>query len=234
MEVSSYRESTVYREFIVCIILNLSRSGPQTQSSELSASKQELNIKESKDKGKKDEKTTKDETTGNTNANNKKNKLTDRNEAAKFGGKLDKLATPNVALKPDSSPEYLLFASFNGTPAADPDKHFVELKKDTLAAGKLRQFGLLRSLPHPVHISVVRNCPLIPPPTPVQIPRWKLIRQKKKIETSEPSLHPKKIKEPKFVELKTPFLNYKVGLTPVPSATRFVILYIVLNSVTCV
>ena len=170
-------------------------------------SKTELNVKESKEKNKKDEKVKED----------KKLKAPDRNDA-KAAAK-DKLGTPNVTRKQEKTADYLLFASFSGAPL-DPFNRFADAKREASASAKLRQFGLTRGLPHPVHVSVVRNCPLIPPPTPVQIPRWKLIRQKKKKETSEPALHPKEIKEPKFVEIKTPFLNFNFNPTPVPSVRR--------------
>eukprot|EP00111_Clytia_hemisphaerica_P008007 TCONS_00023273-protein len=183
-----------------------------TENQNLGTSKLELNTKESTYKNKKDEKS-KDETTKKSKTNDKDPKTTK-----------EKLQTPNVALKQSNLSQHLIFASFKGSPiisnmnSTTINKDFADLKRDSAASSKLREFGLIRSLPHPVHVSVARNCPLIPPPTPVQIPRWKLIRQKKKVETSEPSLHPKEYKEPKFVELKTPFLNFKVRPTPVSSA----------------
>ena len=194
-------------------ILNVSSSfnqGPSSQTENLTPSKQELNAKDSKDKNKKEEVSSVPAA--------KKTKLNDKGDTKNVVK--DKLGTPSVPCKQEVGPEYILFASFNGAPTRPQNRVFADLKRDSAASGKLRQYGLLRNLPHPVHLAVARNCPLIPSPLPIHIPRWKLIRQKKKVETSEPSLHPKQLKEPRFLELKTPFLNFKVSPTPVPSASR--------------
>ena len=162
----------------------------------------ELSGKDSKDtKNKKDEKV------------DKKTKGLDKNDSKK-----DKSA-PQSALKTEriKNPEIVIFASFSNPPSY-PCK-VSDLKEFANSSEKLRQFGLSHTLPHPVNVSVVRNCPLIPPPTPVPIPRWKLIRQKKKREIVEPPFHPPvEPKEPKFLELKSPFFNYKVS--PIPLTGR--------------
>ena len=62
---------------------------------------------------------------------------------------------------------------------------------------------------------MARNCPLVPPPTPIPIPRWRLIRQKKKTQIVEPPLHKEPPKPPMFVELASPFINYCVSPIPV-------------------
>ena len=87
------------------------------------------------------------------------------------------------------------------------------------ASEKLRQSGLSHTHPHPVMLTTVRDCPLVPPPPPVQIPRWKLIRQKKKKQPVEPALTPPEPpKDPQFLEVVSPFLNHKVSPIPVSRA----------------
>ena len=90
------------------------------------------------------------------------------------------------------------------------------------ASEKLRQSGLSHTHPHPVMLTTVRDCPLVPPPPPVQIPRWKLIRQKKKQQPVEPALTPPEPpKDPQFLEVVSPFMNHKVSPIPV-SRARYV------------
>ena len=57
------------------------------------------------------------------------------------------------------------------------------------ASERLRQSGLSHLYPHPVLVKQTRSCPLEPPPPPEQIPKWKLIRPRKKKTT--PSDEPK-------------------------------------------
>ena len=71
------------------------------------------------------------------------------------------------------------------------------------------QFGLCQYHSNPIHLKSIRVCPLVAPPTPLEIPRWKLIRQKKKNETVEPKLKGEEVeKDPMFLEIETPFFNY--------------------------
>lgn len=72
---------------------------------------------------------------------------------------------------------YLYFA-YN--PAA-----FIILQADS--SEKLRQYGLSHIYSHPALITRTRSGPLVAPPKPPLVPRWKLIRQKKEtIVTDEP------------------------------------------------
>lgn len=51
----------------------------------------------------------------------------------------------------------------------------------------LRQYGLSHIYSHPALLTRTRSCPLIAPPKPPPVPRWKAIRQKKEtIVTDEP------------------------------------------------
>ncbi|XP_039603469.1 androglobin isoform X2 [Polypterus senegalus] len=75
---------------------------------------------------------------------------------------------------------------------------------------KLRQYGLSHLYSHPVLVTRTRSGPLVVPPKPPALPRWKLIRQKKQIiVTDEPKENPPK-KPEQFIEICSPFLNYKV------------------------
>jgi len=59
----------------------------------------------------------------------------------------------------------------------------------------------------------------VAPPPPVEIPRWKLIRQKKKKQPIEPPLTPPEPpKDPQFLEITSPFVNYNVSPIPVSRA----------------
>ena len=162
-------------------------------------SKHELTVKESKDR-----------------VRNNESKATTKDVKPKIDGRLPKdkvQASSSTNSRLDSNlPNHLLFATFSKDRLTNSST-ISDLKEFSDISTKLREFGLSHSFPHPVHLSVVRNCPLIPPPTPVEIPRWKLIRQKKKKEIIEPSVHAQDIKEPKFVEIQSPFFNYRVAET---------------------
>jgi len=158
----------------------------------------ELDLKESKEtKVKKEEK--KEE---------KKLKPPDRSDTKTAKEKVASAHPSNKSLEP----EVVVFASFSNPPL-HPCK-ISHLKEMADSSEKLRKFGLSHYLPHSVYVTTIRDCPLVPPPIPVPIPRWKLIRQKKKKELFEPSLRSTQEKPPKFLELKSPFFNYKVS--PVP------------------
>ncbi|XP_015204634.2 androglobin isoform X1 [Lepisosteus oculatus] len=74
---------------------------------------------------------------------------------------------------------------------------------------RLRQYGLSQLYSHPVLITRTRSCPLVVPPKPPLIPRWKLIRQKKQtLPTDEPK-EPAAVKPEKFIEIA--FLNYRLN-----------------------
>ncbi|XP_078372473.1 androglobin-like isoform X6 [Oculina patagonica] len=114
-------------------------------------------------------------------------------------------------------PEFVIFASYSHPPNT-PMRHSV-LKEMADASEKLRQSGLSHNHPHTVMLTTARDCPLVPPPPPVQIPRWKLIRQKKKKQPVEPALTPPEPpKDPQFLEIVSPFLNHKVSPIPVSRA----------------
>ncbi|XP_071662490.1 androglobin isoform X2 [Patagioenas fasciata] len=86
---------------------------------------------------------------------------------------------------------------------------------------KLRQYGLSHLYSHPVLITRTRSCPLVAPPQPPPVPRWKLFRQKKEtVVTSEPQ-EPVVKKPEEHVEIASLFLNYKLNLITIPTDIHF-------------
>ncbi|NXO47094.1 ADGB protein, partial [Aramus guarauna] len=86
---------------------------------------------------------------------------------------------------------------------------------------KLRQYGLSHVHSHPVLITRTRSCPLVAPPQPPPVPRWKLFRQKKEtVVTSEPQ-EPVIKKPEEYVEIASLFLNYKLNLITIPTDVHF-------------
>ncbi|KAG8123751.1 hypothetical protein E2320_019137, partial [Naja naja] len=96
---------------------------------------------------------------------------------------------------------------------------FLILQADS--SEKLRQYGLSHIYSHPALITRTRSGPLVASPKPPPVPRWKLIRQKKEtIVTDEPQEIV--IKKPEqFIEIASPFLNFRVPAIPIPRDTHF-------------
>lgn len=167
-------------------------------------SKQELLPKDSK--GKKEEKGGKDDKKVKTNEKLDKDK-----------GNKDKPVTPAVAQNfkklEQPTPDFILYATFLNPPSSDPPCKFSEYKQMANISEKLRQFGLCQNVSHPVYLNTIRRCPLLPPPEPLKIPRWKLIRQKKNREIVEPKLNAEepKEKDPKALQLKSMFFNFNLN-----------------------
>uniref|UniRef100_W5NGY4 Androglobin n=1 Tax=Lepisosteus oculatus TaxID=7918 RepID=W5NGY4_LEPOC len=87
---------------------------------------------------------------------------------------------------------------------------------------RLRQYGLSQLYSHPVLITRTRSCPLVVPPKPPLIPRWKLIRQKKQtLPTDEPK-EPAAVKPEKFIEIAGPFLNYRLNSAHMSSEQHYI------------
>ncbi|NXI68222.1 ADGB protein, partial [Anseranas semipalmata] len=86
---------------------------------------------------------------------------------------------------------------------------------------KMRQYGLSQVYSHPVLVTRTRSCPLVAPPQPPAVPRWKLFRQKKEtVVTSEPQ-EPVINKPEQHVEIASLFLNYKLNVITIPTDTNF-------------
>ncbi|XP_070589776.1 androglobin isoform X2 [Erythrolamprus reginae] len=125
---------------------------------------------------------------------------------------LDGSATP-------LQPQMVVYACY--MPLYVPEKKIFVLEKMANSSEKLRQYGLSHIYSHPALITRTRSGPLVASPKPPPIPRWKLIRQKKEtIVTDEPQEII--IKKPEqFIELASPFLNFRVPAIPIPKDTHF-------------
>ncbi|XP_036406139.1 androglobin [Megalops cyprinoides] len=99
--------------------------------------------------------------------------------------------------------------------------HLLEKKTSLLgqmadSSEKLRQYGLSQLYSHPVLVTRTRACPLVALPKPPSVPRWKLIRpRKERNPTDEPKETPI-VKPDQFIEISSPFLNYRVTAIPMP------------------
>ncbi|NWX47506.1 ADGB protein, partial [Steatornis caripensis] len=101
------------------------------------------------------------------------------------------------------------------------EEDIFSLRQMADSSEKLRQYGLSHIHSHPVLITRIRSCPLVAPPQPPPVPRWKVFRQKKEtIVTSEPQ-EPVVKKPEEHVEIASLFLNYKLNLITIPTDTRF-------------
>ncbi|XP_067900614.1 androglobin [Heterodontus francisci] len=82
---------------------------------------------------------------------------------------------------------------------------------------KLRHYGLSHTHSHPVLVTRTRSCPLTNPAVSIPVPRWKLIRPRNRaIPIADPKGIPKVKKPDQFVEIASPFLNYKIDTTVMP------------------
>ncbi|XP_026521814.1 androglobin [Notechis scutatus] len=125
---------------------------------------------------------------------------------------LDGSATP-------LQPQMVVYACY--MPLYVPEKKIFVLEKMADSSEKLRQYGLSHIYSHPALITRTRSGPLVASPKPPPVPRWKLIRQKKEtIVTDEPQEIV--IKKPEqFIEIASPFLNFRVPAIPIPRDTHF-------------
>ncbi|XP_040584054.1 androglobin isoform X3 [Mesocricetus auratus] len=118
------------------------------------------------------------------------------------------------------SPHMVVYATF--TPLYLFENKIFTLEKMANSAEKLREYGLSHICSHPVLVTRSRSCPLVAPPKPPPLPPWKLIRQKKEtvITDEAPDAVPKKPEQ--FLEISSPFLNYRMTPFTIPTETRFV------------
>ncbi|KAM4694237.1 androglobin [Discoglossus pictus] len=116
-------------------------------------------------------------------------------------------------------PEMIVYASYS--PIKLTEK-FTMLGQMADSSEKLRQYGLSHIYNHPVLVTRTRSCPLVAPPKPPPIPRWKLIRPKKEINITDEPKEPVVKKPEEFLEITTPFLNYRINPIPMPSEIHVV------------
>ncbi|XP_058390221.1 androglobin [Diceros bicornis minor] len=118
------------------------------------------------------------------------------------------------------SPHMVVYATF--TPLYLFEKKIFSLEKMADSAEKLREYGLSHICSHPVLVTRTRSCPLIAPPKSPLVPPWKLIRQKKETVITDEAQEPIIKKPEQFLEISSPFLNYRMSPFKIPTETRFV------------
>ncbi|XP_021093627.1 androglobin isoform X2 [Heterocephalus glaber] len=112
------------------------------------------------------------------------------------------------------SPYMAVYATFK--PLYLYEKNIFTLRNMAGSAEKVREYGLSHICSHPVLVTRSRSCPLVAPPKPPLIPPWKLIRYKKEtVITDEPQVTVLK-KPEQFLEISSPFLNYRMTPLRVP------------------
>ncbi|XP_031793514.1 androglobin isoform X3 [Sarcophilus harrisii] len=117
-------------------------------------------------------------------------------------------------------PQMAVYGTF--APLSLSEKKIFTLEKMAESAEKLREYGLCHIRSHPVLVTRTRSCPLIAPPKPPPVPAWKLIRQKKETVVTDEPQDPIIKKPEQFLEICSPFLNYRMNPIPIPTETHYV------------
>ncbi|XP_063712017.1 androglobin-like isoform X5 [Symsagittifera roscoffensis] len=114
-------------------------------------------------------------------------------------------------------PQTVVFATYYNPPRLP--RTYSKYKDTSDTAETLRTVGLSHSLPHPLLVTRTRSCPLVAPPIPPPEPAWKLIRQPRKKNFQNVSDQPpeeEKLRPEQWVEISSPYLNYKLSPTTLP------------------
>ncbi|XP_004674193.1 PREDICTED: androglobin [Condylura cristata] len=114
----------------------------------------------------------------------------------------------------------VVYATF--TPLYLFERKIFSLKKMSNSSEKLREYGLSHIYSHPVLVTRTRSCPLIVPPKSPPVPAWKLFRQKKETVITDEAQEVVIKKPEQFVEISSPFLDYRMTPFTVPRETHFV------------
>ncbi|XP_063079087.1 androglobin isoform X2 [Engraulis encrasicolus] len=126
----------------------------------------------------------------------------------------------------DTSEDLVVCASY--LPLQLLEKKTSELGKLADSSECLRQCGLSQLFSHPVLLTRTRVGPLVTPPSPPPIPRWKLIRPRKQHHPTDEPKEPPVAKPEDYIEVASPFINFRLktsvdsmpGEAPVPSSRR--------------
>ncbi|EAW47830.1 hCG1812738, isoform CRA_d [Homo sapiens] len=114
----------------------------------------------------------------------------------------------------------VVYATF--TPLYLFENKIFSLEKMADSAEKLREYGLSHICSHPVLVTRSRSCPLVAPPKPPPLPPWKLIRQKKETVITDEAQELIVKKPERFLEISSPFLNYRMTPFTIPTEMHFV------------
>ncbi|XP_066229144.1 androglobin isoform X1 [Saccopteryx leptura] len=118
------------------------------------------------------------------------------------------------------TPHMFVYATF--TPLYLFEKKIFALEKMATSAEKLREYGFSHIYSHPVLVTRTRSCPLIAPPKQPPVPPWKLVRPKKETVITDEAQEVIIKKPEQFLEISSPFLNYRMSPFPIPTETHFV------------
>ncbi|XP_067398314.1 androglobin isoform X2 [Emydura macquarii macquarii] len=116
-------------------------------------------------------------------------------------------------------PQMVVYASY--VPLHLSEEKIFVLGQMADSSEKLRQYGLSHIYSHPVLMTRTRSCPLVAPPKPPPIPRWKLIRPKKETIVTDEAQEPIIKKPEQYIEIASPFLNYRVTPIAIPTNIHF-------------
>ncbi|XP_037585425.1 androglobin [Cebus imitator] len=114
----------------------------------------------------------------------------------------------------------VIYATF--TPLYLFENKIFSLEKMADSAEKLRECGLSHIYSHPVLVTRSRSCPLVAPPKPPPVPPWKLIRPKKETVITDEAQELIVKKPDQFLEISSPFLNYRMTPFTIPTETHYV------------
>ncbi|XP_042529845.1 androglobin [Dipodomys spectabilis] len=118
------------------------------------------------------------------------------------------------------TPYMVVYATF--TPLYLFENKIFTLEKMATSAEKLREYGLSHICSHPVLVTRSRSCPLVAPPKPPPIPPWKLVRQQKETVITDEAQEAVIKKPEQFLEISSPFLNYRMPPFTIPTETHYV------------
>ncbi|XP_048210208.1 androglobin [Perognathus longimembris pacificus] len=118
------------------------------------------------------------------------------------------------------TPYMVVYATF--TPLYLFENKIFSLEKMATSAEKLREYGLSHICSHPVLVTRSRSCPLVTPPKPPPIPPWKLIRQQKESVITDEAQETAIKKPEQFLEISSPFLNYRMPPFTIPTEIHYV------------
>ncbi|XP_071819104.1 androglobin-like isoform X13 [Apostichopus japonicus] len=186
--------------------------GKQDDSTSSKDSKKDEKVGKEKDRESKSEKGDKEGKGGKDGSHHKEDKKKDKD---KDKDKHKEAPPPPI---PDH-PQVAVFVSYVHPPKVPVRVSVLGEMAD--ASERLRQAGLSHVYPHPLLLTQTRSCPLVAPTPPPVIPNWKLIRPRKKKTTPTDEPSESEVKKPEqFIELTSPYVNYKVSPIPIPTETK--------------
>ncbi|XP_071801000.1 androglobin-like isoform X5 [Asterias amurensis] len=195
-------------------------SKPDDTASTKESRKEDKPVKEGKEgKSEKSEKGGKDSSHKDHKEDKKDKKDKDKNKDIRPPEKEPPLDKDQPTLVIPETPQVAVFVSYLHPPKVPVRISVLGEMAD--ASERLRQAGLSHVYPHPLLITQTRSCPLVAPPPPPKIPAWKMVRPKKKKPAPTDEAAEQEVKKPEqFVQLTSPYVNYKVSPIPIPTEIK--------------